>query len=164
MDDLQKSIAQAIVNVFETGRILGDYSAVTVLKGDSGHLTYGRSQTTLGSGNLYTLLVSYCQQSSSSIAAQIQPALPRFLQKDTTLDTDQAVRDLLKQAGADPVMRACQDQFFNENYFAPALRAADALGITQPLGMTVVYDSHIQGGWGTLRSQMPALNAMGGES
>jgi chitosanase len=61
-------------------------------------------------------------------------------------------------------MRACQDQFFNENYFAPALRAADALGITQPLGQTVVYDSHIQGGWGTLRSQMPALNAVGGES
>jgi chitosanase len=85
MDDLQKATAQAIVNVFETGRVLGNYGAVTVLKGDSGHLTYGRSQTTLGSGNLYTLLVSYCQQSSSSIAAQIQPALPRSFKRTSRL-------------------------------------------------------------------------------
>ena len=145
MDDLQKSIAQAIVNVFETGRILGDYSAVTVLKGDTGHLSYGRSQTTLGSGNLYKLLLSYCQKSTSNVAGQLQNSLPRFLQKDFSLDTDIGVKNLLKQAGAEPMMRAAQDQFFNENFFAPALRAADAAGITQPLGQTVIYDSHIQG-------------------
>jgi chitosanase len=163
MDDLQKSIAQAIVNVFETGRILGDYSAVTVLKGDTGHLSYGRSQTTLGSGNLYKLLLSYCQKSTSNVAGQLQNSLPRFLQKDFSLDTDIGVKNLLKQAGAEPMMRAAQDQFFNENFFAPALRAADAAGITQPLGQTVIYDSHIQGGWGVLQPQMPALNTVGGE-
>src|ERR1017187_7109278 len=119
MDDLQKSIAQAIVNVFETGRILGDYSAVTVLKGDAGHLTYGRSQTTLGSGNLYKLLLSYCQKSNSNVAGQLQTSLPRFLQKDFSLDTDIAVKNLLKQAGAEDVMRAAQDQFFNENFLRP---------------------------------------------
>ncbi|SPF46435.1 conserved hypothetical protein [Candidatus Sulfopaludibacter sp. SbA4] len=164
MDDLQKATAQAIVNVFETGRILGNYSAVTVLKGDSGHLTYGRSQTTLGSGNLYKLLLSYCQKSTSKVAEQLQASLPRFQQKDFTLDTDAGVKDLLKQAGTEAVMRAAQDQFFNENFFAPALRAADAAGITQPLGQAVVYDSHIQGGWGALQPQMPALNAVGGET
>lgn len=164
MDDLQKSTAQAIVNVFETGRILGNYGSVTVLKGDSGHLTYGRSQTTLGSGNLYKLLLNYCQRAGAQFAAQLQPLLPRFLQMDLTLDTDTAVKDLLKQAGSDPVMRAAQDQFFNENYFAPALRAADAAGITEALGQTVVYDSHIQGGWGVLKPQMPSLNEVGGET
>jgi chitosanase len=164
MDELQKATAQAIVNVFETGRILGNYGAVTVLKGDNGHLTFGRSQTTLGSGNLYKLLLSYCQQSASPVAGQIRPILPRFLQKDFTLDTDTAVKDLLKQAGSDPSMRATQDQFFNENFFAPALQAADNAGITQPLGQTVVYDSHIQGGWGTVLSQMPTLNSVGGET
>jgi chitosanase len=165
MDDLQKETAQAIVNIFETGRILGNYGAVTVLKGDNGHLTYGRSQTTLGSGNLYRLLLNYCQQSTTPFAARLQPLLPRFLQKDFTLDTDLAVKELLKQAASDdPMMRAAQDQFFNENYFAPALRAADAAGITQPLGQTVVYDSHIQGGWGVLKPQMPGLNDFGGET
>jgi chitosanase len=163
MDDLQQATAQAIVNVFETGRILGDYSAITVLKGDAGHLSYGRSQTTLGSGNLYKLLLSYCQKSTTDVAAQLHPSLPRFLQKDFSLDTDIAVKNLLKQAGAESTMRAAQDQFFNENFFVPALRAADAAGVTQPLGQAVVYDSHIQGGWGVLQPQMPAFNAVGGE-
>ena len=41
--DLQKKTAQAIVNIFETGQVHGDYGKVTLLSGDSGHLTYGRS-------------------------------------------------------------------------------------------------------------------------
>ena len=164
MDDLQKATAQAIVNVFETGRVLGNYSSVTVLKGDSGHLTYGRSQTTLGSGNLYKLLVSYCQKTPTQFGDQLRPFLPRFQQKDFSLDTDADVKKQLMQAGADPAMRAAQDQFFNENYFAPALRAADALGITEALGQAVVYDSHIQGGWATVKAQLPGLNDVGGET
>src|SRR5690242_6887784 len=50
-----KKVAEAIVNIFETGSALGNYGAVTLIPHDSGHLTYGRSQTTLGSGNLYLL-------------------------------------------------------------------------------------------------------------
>jgi chitosanase len=53
LTELQKKTAKAIVNIFETGRPLGDYSKVTLLQGDTGHLTYGRSQTTLASDNLY---------------------------------------------------------------------------------------------------------------
>ena len=60
LTSLQKKTVQAIVNIFETGRPYGDYGAVTVLKGDTGHLTYGRSQTTLGSGNLALLIHAYC--------------------------------------------------------------------------------------------------------
>ena len=42
--ELQKKTTQAIVNIFETSQPLGDYGKVTLLAGDSGHLTYGRSQ------------------------------------------------------------------------------------------------------------------------
>ena len=52
LTELQKRAAQAIINVFETGDAQGDYGKVTLMKGDPGHLTYGRSQTTLSSGNL----------------------------------------------------------------------------------------------------------------
>jgi len=52
-------LAQAIVNIFETGTALGEYGKVTVIPGDTGHLTFGRSQTTLGSGNLHLLLERY---------------------------------------------------------------------------------------------------------
>ena len=53
LTELQKLTAQAIVNVFETGKARGDYGRVSVMRGDTGHLTYGRSQTTLAIGNLY---------------------------------------------------------------------------------------------------------------
>src|ERR1700729_2149829 len=50
---LQKAAAQAIVNIFETGSIHGNYADVTLMRGDTGQLTYGRSQTTLGAGIVY---------------------------------------------------------------------------------------------------------------
>ena len=52
----QKQTAQSIINLFETGVVLGDYGNVTVITGDTGHLTFGRSQTTPGSRNLLDLL------------------------------------------------------------------------------------------------------------
>ena len=57
----QKRTAQAIVNIFETGRVHGDYGQVTLLAGDTGHLTYGRAQTTLASANLslHGLVLNY---------------------------------------------------------------------------------------------------------
>jgi len=36
VNGLQGRTAKAIVNIFETGRVRGDYGAVTVLAGDSG--------------------------------------------------------------------------------------------------------------------------------
>src|SRR5262249_35714899 len=88
-------------------------------------------------------------------AAQIGGLLPRVQQVDTTLDQDVTAKALLQQAAReDPVMRQAQDQFFDENYLAPALRDAESFGITLPLVQTLVYDSHIQGGWFTLKDRI----------
>ncbi len=43
LTDLQKRTAQAIVNIFETGKVRGNHAQVTLIPGDTGHLTYGRS-------------------------------------------------------------------------------------------------------------------------
>jgi chitosanase len=43
----QIKTAQSILNIFETGAVRGEYGNVTVIEGDTGHLTFGRSQTTL---------------------------------------------------------------------------------------------------------------------
>jgi len=162
MNEQQQNIARAIVNVFETGRIRGNYSAVAVLKGDSGHLSYGRSQSTLGSGSLLGLLEAYCAQPDAACAADIKPFLESVRQKDIALDTNEAFKKLLKVAGADPVMQATQDKYFDDHYLAPACRASEALGITDALGQTVVYDSHVQGGWSKLQSRMGPV--IGGDS
>ncbi len=74
MTPLQEKTIKAIVNVFETGRAAGNYAAVTVLAGDSGHLTYGRSQSALGSGTLFQLLSQYCEVRRANRAV---PPAPR---------------------------------------------------------------------------------------
>lgn len=164
LSDLQEKTAAAIVNIFETGRALGDYGAVTVLPGDTGHLSYGRSQVTLGSGNLYRMIQLYCDTLGAAFA-ELSSFLQRMQQRDFTLDTDMTLRALLRQAGQDPVMRTVQDQFFDANYWTPAAQSAAAFGISSALGTSVVYDSHVQGAWGAVRdrtiAQFGALRVIG---
>src|SRR5262245_9601012 len=147
LTDQQKLTAMAIVNIFETGRARGHYGAVAVLKGDTGHLSYGRSQATLGSGSLYLLLKAYCEAANARFAPQLIPFLPRFRDKDFALDHDGVLRDLLENAGDDPVMQQTQDGFFERGYWQPACDAASKCGLTKALSAAVIYDSHIQGGF-----------------
>lgn len=151
ISDIQKQAAQAIVNIFETGKARGDYGAVTLLAGDTGHLTYGRSQTTLGSGNLHALLRIYCAREEARLGAALQPFLPRLAETDLTLDHDSRFRALLAEAGNDPVMRATQDAFFDRRFWQPTAHAASALGLEEALSWAVVYDSLIHGSWSRMQ-------------
>lgn len=153
ISDLQKRTAQAIVNIFETGRVPGDYRAVTLIPGDAGHLSYGRSQITLASGNLYLLIKSYCEDAEAQYATHLRNYLDPLANRDTILDHDAEFRDLLARAGDDLVMRNVQDWFFDKVYWEPALNAAAAIGISSALGTTVVYDSHIHGSWRLMRDR-----------
>ena len=150
---LQKKISQAIVNIFETGKPLGDYGRVSVIDGDSGHLTYGRSQTTLASGNLALLLHAYCD-SRSQFSTSLKPYLAAFDRRDSRLDDNEKVKALLRQAGNDPVMKKIQDEFFDRIYWEPALKAASFLEINKPLGVTVIYDSKIHGSFDLIRDRI----------
>jgi len=148
--ELHKKTAQAIVNIFESGRPLGDYGCVTVLSGDTGHLTYGRSQTSLGSGNLALLLHAYCE-AQGAFSEALLPYLTAFDRRDERLDDNDKVKSLLKQAGDDPVMHRVQDEFFDRVYWAPALKSADYIGVAKPLSVTVVYDSRVHGSYHYIR-------------
>jgi len=103
LTDIQKKSAQAIVNIFETGSVLGEYGSVTVLHGDSGHLTYGRSQTTLSSGNLYLLVKAYCDAPSNVYGDRLQTYLARLQAHDVKLDHDVSLHALLRQCAHDPI-------------------------------------------------------------
>jgi len=149
--DLQKRIAQAIVNIFETGSALGRYGNVTLLPGDKGHLTYGRSQTTLASGNLFLLIKAYCDTEGAQFATALNPFLQQLSVGDTSLDTNMTFRGLLHAAGDDPVMHDVQDQFLDRVYWNPSVRDAANSGVNGALGTNVVYDSHVHGSWGTIR-------------
>jgi chitosanase len=150
---LQKRTAQAIVNIFETGVVTGDYGNVTLIPGDTGHLTFGRSRTTLGSGNLAKLLGQYCNNAGARFGGRIRAALGRFITGDPALDTDLKMHNLLRATADDPVMRATQDSFFDETYWQPAEKSAERAGIETPLGLTVVYDSTLHGSWKSIRDR-----------
>jgi chitosanase len=150
---IQKKTAQAIVNIFETSSVLGDYGSVTVIPGDTGHLTFGRSQTTLGSGNLFLLLQEYCGNAGAKFAAGLQGFLPRFASKDLTLDTEDHLHNILRATADDALMRETQDEFFDVKYWQVAERAAQRIGITTPLGIAVVYDSTVHGSLDMIRKR-----------
>ena len=149
----QAATAKAIVNIFETGEVLGVYGDVTLIPGDTGHLTFGRSQTTLGSGNLARLLQQYCANHGARFAARLSPYLPRFFAIDQTLDNDHKLHNVLRASADDLVMRVTQDAFFDQTYWSPAIEAAGKLGLTSPLAVVVVYDSFVQGSWLTMRDR-----------
>lgn len=146
----QKAAAQAIVNVFETGSVRGDYGSVTLLPGDTGHLTFGRSQTTLatrgGAGLLGDLLDAYCHTPGARFALALQRYVARAQQPDLSLDHDLRFKNLLRASADDPVMRDVQDVFFDREYWQRAERTA-AGRFVLPLSVAVVYDSLVHGSW-----------------
>ena len=152
LTELQKKTSQAIVNIFETGRPLGDYGRVTVLRKDSGHLTYGRSQTTLASGNLALLLHDYCD-AEGLWSHDLRPFLQAFDRRDVSLDHNDEVKSILARAGSDPVMQRIQDDFFDRVYWAPAVKSAAYLALTRPLSVSVVYDSRVHGSYYPMRDR-----------
>jgi chitosanase len=149
----QKRTAQAIVNIFETSAVTGNYGLVTLIAGDTGHLTFGRSQTTLGSGNLGKLLTLYCTNPGARFASELTPFLPRFVTRDFTLDTETHLHNLLRASADDHVMREMQDEFFDQAYWRVAEAAADKSGIITPLGVAVVYDSTVHGSGEMIRDR-----------
>jgi chitosanase len=163
LTELQTKTAQAIINVFETGTPRGRYDSVTLIAGDTGHLTYGRSQTTLASGNLALLIRAYCDAENCELGTELRPFLERLHRKDLTLDHDKTFRSLLRSAGADPVMRTEQDSFFDRVYWNPSLATARADGIETALGVAVVYDSRVHGSWGRVRTLTGASARTEGE-
>lgn len=156
LSETQVRTAQAIVQIFETGRTRGHYGAVTLIEGDTGHLTYGKAQTTLASGNLYLLIKAYVDTSGAEYADRLRSFLARLERKDTRLDTNTKLKDTLKLAGDDPVMQAVQDRFFGEVYWKPTIKSADWIGATTALGTAIIYDSRIHGRWHGMRDEVIA--------
>jgi chitosanase len=158
LTDTQARSAKAIVNIFETGEVLGDYGRVTLIPGDTGHLTYGRSQTTLASGLLHDLLEQYCGNAGARFGGRLRPFLARTAGRDLSLDDDEGFHNNLRAAADDPVMRETQDVFFDSAYWRPALKAAADAGLTLPLAVAVAYDGRVHGSWARLRDETTAAS------
>jgi chitosanase len=153
LTNTQIQTAKSILNIFETGEVRGNYGSVTISKGDKGHLTFGRSQTTLASGGLSKLLEQYCSNSGARFAARLKKYLQDAAARDIILDADNQFHNILRASADDPVMRDTQDHYFDTEYWHPSEHDAAVSGISSALGVAIVYDGHVQGSWGEIRNR-----------
>jgi len=151
----QKRLIERVINTFETGTPDGNYSTISIFN-DGPHnirqITYGRSQTT-EYGHLKELVQKYVD-AGGTFSEDLRPFLGRIGNIPLTDNTD--FKALLRNAAKqDQVMRDSQDEFFDEAYFAPAIKWADDRGFTLPLSALVIYDSFIHSGsiLGVIRSK-----------
>lgn len=148
LTEKQKRIIMQILNVFETGSTQGDYSAIAIFNDGPGgmrQITYGRSQTT-EFGNLGELVEMYVN-AQGKFSEELRPFLERIGDENDPLTDNNKFKKLLRDAGKeDPVMRDCQDAFFEKRYFQPAMAWAEKQGFTLPLSALVIYDSFIHSG------------------
>lgn len=156
----QKRAIDAVLSIFETGRVptVESYSTCTVLRDGAG-ISYGKHQCTDKAGSLdlvckryITLggehadsLQAYMGYLATNESSKVDPGgpFPGWLSE---------LIALLKKAGADPVMQQAQDEVFDENYFKPAVKHAEKLGLTKALSLLVMYDTCIHSGPGRVPS------------
>lgn len=152
----QKHVIDCVLSIFETGRVptAASYATCTILADGAG-ISYGKHQCTDRAGSLDLVVKRYI-----ALGGQFATAFKAF---ETTLATNASTKvppkgpwgtevtdlvNLLKAAGADPVMHRAQDEVFDEQYFTPAVNHAKSAGLTTALGLLVVYDTCIHSGPG----------------
>jgi chitosanase len=157
LTEFQKKTAQAIIEVFETGRIgKGGYGTVTLIKGDTGGLSYGKHQASLNSGNLALLVARYIEANGAE-AENLRRFLKGLEARDGALNNNKALHAALAAAGNDPIMEKCQVQFFDELFWLPSCRAATQQGVSSALGHAVIFDGHIHGGFWRIAKSVGSL-------
>lgn len=151
-----KNIALAIVKIFETGKPLGNYSAVAVLDDGAG-ISYGTSQFTHKSGSLELVLRRY-KILNGSLPDAIENVWPKIdtanAQNIASLSNNNSVKAALRELGSDPLMQQAQREIAWEKYLKPAIDACEGSNFTLPLSLAVIYDSINHGSYAKIRDQV----------
>lgn len=155
--ELDRLKAMAVVNIFETGRPFGEYSALAVLNDGAG-LSYGISQFTHRSGSLHAVVRRYLETGGRVGRGILTDNLTTL--KSTTVNSITAasqnsrLRNALQAAAVTREMRDAQHTVAFDRYLRPAIEACVGSGFVQPLSLAVVYDSINHGSWEMIRDRV----------
>ena len=155
----EKDIAKAesIVRLFETGKPLGDPTAVAVLNDGAG-VSYGVSQFTHRSGSLLQVVEKYLEFGGALgrevIEARLQIMRSRTPNAIGKLAADVQFKKALRAAGVTREMLEAQRLIAFERYMKPAVKECGAFGFEMPLSLAVVHDSIVHGSWDRLADQI----------
>lgn len=141
LDRIRKA-AFAITNIFE-GKGYPSFQ-----NADSGIVSYGRFQFTLGAGSLGTVCRRYCDRSLTPTADEIRANfLPRVLARDPGLRNEVRLRDLLVAAAEEDVMKTVQNEVATEGFWERMLNiTARPRNIQLPLSLAMLFDIAINFG------------------
>lgn len=152
----QRHNINCIISVFETGRVPNPsaYATCTILPDGAG-ISYGMHQSTDRAGSLDNIVKRYIELGGVH-AQTLKAHLPYFASNKSATEPPkgpwsaetQTVVNLLKTAGADPIMHRAQEEVFDRDYFQPAVNHANNAGLTKALSLAIVYDTCIHSGPG----------------
>lgn len=152
----QRHNINCIISVFETGRVpnASAYATCTILPDGAG-ISYGMHQSTDRAGSLDNIVKRYIELGGVH-AQTLKAHLPYFASNKSATEPPkgpwsaetQTVVNLLKTAGADPIMHRAQEEVFDRDYFQPAVNHANNAGLTKALSLAIVYDTCIHSGPG----------------
>ncbi|MCA1590776.1 MAG: chitosanase, partial [Acidobacteria bacterium] len=142
------SKAFSIVNIFETGRAIGNFAAVAVLDDGAG-VSYGVGQFTHRSGSLAAVveksLASGLQVGRGIFEERIAILNRRDSKAIESLAADETFKKALAAAAATREMRQAQSSVTLEKYLEPAIAICERQGFKLPLSLAVVFDSTTHG-------------------
>ncbi len=150
-----RAVIWSITSIFESGRPEGN--PATYQTYDAGIVSYGKHQATLAAGSLGQVLDAYYARSQSNTSQRLQEEFDaRVKTKDESLRNDEEFKLLLLDAATEQAMVEAQDSVFDQFYYQPAIAKAQQCALTSPLGLAVVYDIRIQGGWSQVLARLTA--------
>ena len=142
--------AAAVVNIFETSRPNGSYTAVAILNDGAG-ISYGISQFTHRSGALAAVVAEYLAAGGTVASGVLAASLPTLRSTSSAsikrAAGEAALKKALAAAGITAEMHAAQRKIAFERYMRPALEICLRSGFRLPLSLAVVLDSLTHGSW-----------------
>ena len=146
-----KAAINAIASCFESGDPIGNYADVTIYSGeqdDGAGISFGKHQATENSGTLYKLLSLYLKK-DGKYADLVETYMCRLydgvhVSRKGDLTHDQEFVDLIKEAATDPIMRAAQDELFEEEFLKPAVHLCKDPSLQSPIAVAIAYEQILQ--------------------
>jgi chitosanase len=159
-DTSSRTVAAAVVRVFETGSPTGRYSAVAVLDDGAG-ISYGISQFTHRSGSLLKVVRRYLDNGGPIGRRQMLAVLSTLSKNDPAsiqrLANDRRFKEALRSAAASGEMREAQDRIAEADYLVPAMTECRRRGFVEPLSLAVIYDSFVHGSFQRIARRVAAV-------
>lgn len=155
----QRQMADQIISVFENDSPVLQYGYAEDI-GDGRGITAGRAGFTSATGDLLLVVERYAAAAPGNALAPYIPRLEELAaaESDAT-DGLEGLADAWSEAAGDPVFRGIQDAVVDEEYFDPAVRHGQELGLSTALSVLCLYDTAIQHGDGDDPDGLPAIIA-----